>query len=427
MDSVQYLCELLPKSQTSAGTAVAAGELLTQAGFREISLSDDWCIYPGKSYFTRAYDGTVVAFRAGKRMGYQDIVKIAAAHTDHPCLAIKNSGVLKNGRYRRINVEVYGGAILNTWLDRPLGIAGSVAVRSDIPLRPAMKYVNIDEPVLFIPNLAIHMNREVNKGVELNRQNDIAPLITIAEDELSNEDYLINLVAERLDVKKEDIIDFELYAYVLEKPVIAGIKKEFIMSPAIDNIASVAACLEGIIECENEHDLNMIALFDNEEIGNRTKNGAASGLLYTIIRKIFLSIGRTEENIIESIHDGFLLSLDAAHAMHPAHMEKADPGEKVYLNNGIVIKKAASRSYATDCEASAVIMELCRKNNIPYQVFYNRSDVAGGSTLGCAASSEISMRCADVGIPMLAMHSAVETMGIKDQQHLSALVKAFFL
>lgn len=422
---MEQLKRLLVKSQTAYNAAQAAAELLLEAGFRELSLGDDWCIYPDKEYFTKVFGTTVIAFRTGKNFGYQDVIKIAAAHTDHPCLAIK-SGPGLNNKYRRINVEIYGGAILNTWLDRPLGVAGMVALQSDDVLRPDMRVIDIHRPVLFIPNLAIHMNREVNKGVELNPQTQMAPVIAMLEDRLSGGDYLMELVAQELGVAKEEIIDAQLYAYVLAEPVIAGAKGEFMMAPAIDNIASVSACLEAIISCKNEHNLNMIALFDHEEVGNRTKQGAGSNILQTVIRKIFLSVGRTEENIIESIHDGFLLSLDGAHALHPAYCEKADPVNEVLLNRGIVIKKAAKQSYCTDCESSAAVMQLCRKHNIPYQVFYNRSDSPGGSTLGCAAAAGLSMRAADVGIPMLAMHSAVETMGSADQDALVSLVKAFF-
>lgn len=426
MEYIEKFMEMLPESQSSYNAAQAASKRLIDAGFRELSLSDDWCIYPDKGYFTRVFGSTVIAFRTGRHFGYQDIVKIAAAHTDHPCLSIKAGPLMKSGGYRRVNVEVYGGAILNTWLDRPLGIAGIAALRSGDVMRPEMKVVDIRKPLLFIPNLAIHMNRDVNQGVSLNPQTDMAPVISMVEDGLSQEDYLLQLVAQELHVAKEDILDLQLYAYVLEAPVCVGLHQEFLMSPAIDNIASVFACLEGIQSCKNEHNLNMIALFDHEEVGNHTKQGAGSDILRTVIRKIFLSVGRTEENIIESIHDGFFLSLDGAHAVHPAHAEKSDPENKVLLNRGIVIKKAARQSYCTDCESSAVVMQMCREKNIPYQIFYNRSDVAGGGTLGCAATAGLSMRAADIGIPMLAMHSAVETMGTQDLTGLVGLVQTFF-
>lgn len=422
---MEQLKKLLVKSQTAYNAAAAAADILLKAGFRELSLSDDWCIYPEKEYFTRVFGGTVIAFRTGNHFGYQDVIKIATAHTDHPCLSIK-TGPNLNNKYRRMNVEIYGGAILNTWMDRPLGIAGVVALKSPEVLRPEMRVIDIHRPVLFIPNLAIHMNREVNKGVALNPQTDMAPVIAMLEEKLTNEDYLMGLVAEELGVEKEEILDTQLYAYVLAEPVLVGAREEFLMAPGIDNIASVSACLDAIICCKNEHNLNMIALFDHEEVGNNTKQGAGSDILKTVIRKIFLSIGRTEENIIESIHDGFLLSLDGAHALHPAHMDKSDPANEVLLNHGIVIKKAARQSYCTDCESSAVVMQLCKENNIPYQVFYNRSDIPGGSTLGTAAATGLSMRAADIGVPMLAMHSAVETMGVEDQKAMVTLLKTFF-
>lgn len=418
--------QLLVKSQTAYNAAQTASEYLLAKGFRELSLSDDWCIYPEKEYFTRVYGGTVIAFRTGNKFGYQDIIKIATAHTDHPCLSIKLGGTMDQNGYHRLNVEVYGGAILNTWLDRPLGIGGVVALKGADIFNPRMEVVDIRKPILFIPNLAIHMNRDVNKGVALNPQNDLAPIISQVKNEAQKEDYLLNIIAEELKIEKEEIIDMQLYAYVLAEPVLVGARQEFIMAPAIDNIASVYACLSAITSCKNEHNLNMIALFDHEEVGNGSKQGADSDILQTVIRKIFLSLGRTEENIIESIHDGFLLSLDGAHGVHPAYSQKSDPVNEVFLNKGIVIKKAARQSYCTDCESSAVIIQLCKNAGIPYQFFYNRSDIPGGSTLGNAASTNLSMRAADVGVPMLAMHSAIETMGADDLKTLEVLVKEFF-
>lgn len=418
--------QLLVKSQTAYNAAKAAAEYLLAKGFRELSLSDDWCIYPEKEYFTRVYDGTVIAFRTGNKFGYQDIIKIATAHTDHPCLSIKMGGTMNQNGYRRLNVEVYGGAILNTWLDRPLGIGGIVALKGMDVFSPRMEIIDIHKPILFIPNLAIHMNRDVNKGVAINQQTELAPIIEHIEQDAQREDYLLDIVAKELKIAKDEILDMQLYAYVLAEPVLVGAKEEFLMAPAIDNIASVYACLSGIASCKNEHNLNMIALFDHEEVGNGSKQGAGSDILQTVIRKIFLSLGRTEENIIESIHDGFLLSLDGAHGVHPAYAQKSDPVNEVLLNKGVVIKKAARQSYCTDCESSAIVMQLCQSANIPYQIFYNRSDIPGGSTLGNVASTNLSMRAADVGIPMLAMHSAVETMGVKDEKALEMLVKEFF-
>lgn len=398
---------------------------LEQAGFTEIKLSEDWILERGGGYFINVYDSSVLAFKIGKNFD-RGMLRVAAAHTDHPCLYIKPSPEMTTKGYGKINVEVYGGAILNTWLDRPLSVAGRVALKSDNPFKPIVKIVDFRKPVFTIPNLAIHMNREINKGVELNRQIDMIPLAAILEDEMNRENFFMEYLAKHLQVKAEDILDFELYVYNTDKGERIGLNEEFISAPRLDNITSVVACVEGITGAVRDDGLNAIALYDNEEIGSRTKQGADSNLLGFVLEKLYRALGYEREDYLQASLEGFLLSIDVAHGLHPNKSEKSDPTNTNMINDGIVIKRASSQTYATDCETIAMLEMICQNNNIPYQKYACRSDGTTGSTLGTIANKYIPMRAVDIGVPILAMHSSRELMGVKDQTYLEKLVKSYF-
>ena len=398
---------------------------LEQAGFTEIKLSEDWILERGGGYFINVYDSSVLAFKIGKNFD-RGMLRVAAAHTDHPCLYIKPSPEMTTKGYGKINVEVYGGAILNTWLDRPLSVAGRVALKSDNPFKPIVKIVDFRKPVFTIPNLAIHMNREINKGVELNRQIDMIPLAAILEDEMNRENFFMEYLAKHLQVKAEDILDFELYVYNTDKGERIGLNEEFISAPRLDNFTSVVACVEGITGAVRDDGLNVIALYDNEEIGSRTKQGADSNLLGFVLEKLYRALGYEREDYLQASLEGFLLSIDVAHGLHPNKSEKSDPTNTNMINDGIVIKRASSQTYATDCETIAMLEMICQNNNIPYQKYACRSDGTTGSTLGTIANKYIPMRAMDIGVPILAMHSSRELMGVKDQAYLEKLVKSYF-
>lgn len=399
---------------------------LHAGGFSELKLNEEWKIEQGEKYYVNLFGSSIVAFDIGRKFGYYNRVNIAAAHSDSPCFIVKPNPEIQSGKYLKLNVECYGGAILNTWLDRPLGLAGIVVTRGESTFTPVTHLFDSKKPVLVIPNLAIHYNREVNKGVELNKQKDMTPLAGMLEENLSKNNFLYNYLSGELGIDKEDILDFQLYVYNFEEGCIVGINNDMVMAPRIDNLASAYVCLSQMINGDNKKNFNVIAVFDNEEVGSKTKQGAASDVLYQILRKAFVALGRGEDNLNERINEGFLLSLDGAHAIHPNQGEKYDPTNPIYLNDGIVIKKSANQAYATDSVSAAVIKCLCEKNDISFKEFVNKSDIAGGSTLGAIASTKLPMRIADVGIPMLAMHSSMEIMGSKDIEALSFLVKAVF-
>lgn len=422
----EKLLQLLKAGTSAIMVVKEAEQQLKEAGFEELCFSNTWGLTEGGKYYMKHHDTTLLAFTVGQQVESQEGFKIAAAHTDFPCLRIKPNPDVATSGYAQVNVEVYGGAILNTWLDRPLSISGRIAVKSNDVMHPDMRYIDIKRPLMTIPNLAIHMNREVNKGVELNRQTDMLPVVGLLEKELNEKQAFLKFLAKEEGVAVEDILDYELWVYCMQEPVTFGMNEELILSPRLDNLTSVQALLTGIIEGKQKKGINVIALFDHEEIGSKTKQGAGSLLLLNVLEKICDSFGKTTAQTKESIYESFLLSVDVAHGLHPNNAGKMDITNKPVLGGGLCIKEACSQSYATDCEAVAVVEQICQRAGVAYQKFVNRSDMAGGGTLGSIASSIIPIPTVDVGIPLLAMHSAAETMGKKDMESLTGLVREFF-
>lgn len=415
------------KKSASPYHAVLEGiTMLEEAGFTELDFRKSFCLQPGGKYYTKPFGTTVFAFTIGKQVTETQQFRLASAHTDHPCLHVKPTAELTSKGYLRVNTEIYGGPILNTWLDRPLSVAGRVSLKSENPFAPATKIIRVDKPFLTIPNLAIHMNKEVNKGVELMKQTDMLPLMGVLNETLNEKSYFIEFLAKELEVEASDILDFDLYVYCAEDGLLLGMNEEFIQSPRLDNLTSCHALLRGIIDGNREDGINIIGLFDNEEIGSGTKQGADSALFSMFLEKIYQALGYSRAALNDSILSSFLISMDVAHALHPSKTEKYDPVNYALMNDGVVFKISGNQRYTFDTEAIASMVMLCDKYNIPYKKFVNHSDVIGGGTMGPIISSWLPMMTVDVGIPMLAMHSARELMGIKDQTALVDLATAFF-
>lgn len=425
--SAENLIDVIGECTCSFTTAKKSMELLKEAGFRQLKINENWDIEYGGKYYINVYDSSVYAFTVGKNFDAKNKIKIAVAHTDHPCLYVKPNPAVKMGDYGCINVETYGGLILNTWLDRPLSAAGKITYKSNDVYNPNVKIVDFEKSLFTIPNLAIHQNREINKGIELSKQKDMLPMCSMISDKLNKDDFFINYMADKVGVSKEEILDFEIYIYNNDIPDIIGIDDDFISSPRLDNITSVVACLNGIINADNQNGINLIGLFDNEEIGSSTKQGADSVMLSNIVEKIYMYLGFGRMEYLNSIMSGFILSVDVAHGEHPNKLEKSDITNKNPLNNGFVIKRSSSQTYATDATSIAIVEQLARKNNIPYQKFVSNSDITTGSTLGNYVDKFMPMRIVDLGVPILAMHSAREVMGAKDQRALEKLLETFFV
>ncbi len=421
----QRLLNTISVSTSPIHCVQEAKRQLLDAGFTELRMAESFELEKGKGYVMELYNSSLLAFRANKQFTPGEGFRFAYAHTDFPGFSLKARPEIVEGVYRKLNVEVYGSPILNSWMDRPLSISGKVAVRTKDLFHPEIRLVDFKRPLLTIPNLAIHLDREVNKGKELNSQIDMLPLLGMAGERIKQEEF-IEVLAKEIHVSAKDILDFELGVYVCEEGVELGMKKEFISAPRIDNLSSVQGCLTGIITGERSHGIDVIACFDHEEVGSRSKKGADSNLLGLLLEKIYCSLGGTTASYYDALLKSHCLSVDVAHAIHPNKKEKSDVTNKVYLNKGIAIKITNSQAYASDCEMVGILVQICDKCGLPYQKYYNRSDIKGGSTLGSIINGILPLQTQDIGIPILAMHSARETMGAKDQVDLEKLLVAFF-
>ena len=399
---------------------------LIQNDFKELNLREKWDIEKNGKYFVTKNDSAIVSFIIGNGDIEKEGFRIIGAHTDSPTFKIKPSPEMTENGYLKLNTEVYGGPILNTWLDRPLSFAGRVTLKGNDIMHPESKLVDIKKPVLIIPNLAIHMNRDVNKGVELDKQKDMLPLMGLAEDDFVKENFIIELMAKELKCNNEDIVDFDIYLYEVEKGSIIGVNDEFISAGKLDDLAMVHAGIEAIINTKENKTTQMMVCFDNEEIGSRTKQGAGSPMLKNIIERIVYKLGGDKEELQRALYSSFLISADMAHAVHPNSGEKHDPINKPVINKGPVIKMNANQNYTTDSDSNTVYEMICRNLNIPVQKFVNRSTERGGSTIGPISSSQLDIRSIDIGNPMLAMHSVRELGGVIDHWNIFESFKGFF-
>ena len=398
---------------------------LEESGFEELRLEERWEIKAGGKYFVSPYPSMAIAITVGDLKAGETVLRIGMAHTDQPMMKIKPNAEMTQKKYMKLNAEKYGGLILNTWLDRPLGISGKVVLKSQQVFKPEVRFFDSKRPVLVIPNLAIHMNRDVNQGVALNPQTHMLPLFGLAGEEM-DEHYFTQYIAKELGVKAEDILDYDLFAYNYEKSQKVGVQEELLLAPRIDNLASVYALLEGIKCSEPKNNIHIAGFFDHEEVGSRSKQGADSSLLSMVIERIMEASHLDRQAFMQAIAGGFMLSVDGAHALHPNYAEKNDPTTMTLLGDGVVIKQSGTQRYLSDSEATGILMQLCEKNKIPFQKQINRSDVMGGQTLGPIANAYLPMMGEDLGICMLAMHSSMETTSCADCEALVAFAKAYY-
>ena len=419
--------EFIDESPSTYHVVKNCSDILDENGFERIMPREKWEIKKGGKYFLKKSSSTIIAFTVGEDFDVKNGFKIFGAHTDSPCFRIKPSPEIVTENVVRLNTEVYGGPILSTWFDRPLSIAGRVIVKGENSFFPRTLKIKIDEPLLTIPNLAIHQNREVNNGVKIDKQNDVLPVISLINKNFEREGYLERVILEKTGIKKEDIIDFDLYLYATEKGCLLGANEEFMSSPKIDNLASVYTGLIGLLEAEENQDrINIFVAFDNEEIGSATKQGADSNYLLNTLERISLALGLSRGDFLQMLESSYILSADAAHAAHPAHLGKTDPTNRGKINEGISIKISAKQKYTSDGYSIAVIKQLIEGTEIQIQPFVNESNELGGSTIGPISSTHLDIDGVDLGVPMLAMHSVRELCGIFDVFYLKELAKEFF-
>ena len=419
--------EFIDESPSTYHVVKNCSDILDENGFERIMPREKWEIKKGGKDFLKKSSSTIIAFTVGEDFDVKNGFKIFGAHTDSPCFRIKPNPEIITENVVRLNTEVYGGPILSTWFDRPLSIAGRVIVKGEDSFFPRTVKIKIDEPLLTIPNLAIHQNREVNNGVKIDKQNDVLPVISLINKNFEREGYLERIILEKTGIKKEDIIDFDLYLYATEKGCLLGANEEFMSSPKIDNLASVYTGLIGLLEAEENQDrINIFVAFDNEEIGSATKQGADSNYLLNTLERISLALGLSRGDFLQMLESSYILSADAAHAAHPAHLGKTDPTNRGRINEGISIKISAKQKYTSDGYSIAVIKQLIEGTEIQIQPFVNESNELGGSTIGPISSTHLDIDGVDLGVPMLAMHSVRELCGIFDVFYLKELAKEFF-
>lgn len=404
-----------------------AGEL-EKAGFRHVDPRMPLgCIKAGDKLYVTKNDSSIYAFHIGTLPLAEAGFRMICAHCDSPTFRIKpNAEMLCEGGMVKLNTEVYGGPIMSTWFDRPLTLAGRVIVKGNDMLSPKTLLMHVKRPLLQISNLAIHFNRQVNDGVKLSKQKDVLPLLGMVTDELERGNMLTNIICSELNINKEDILDFDLYLADTTPACTFGVHDELISSGRLDDLSMCFAGLEALLAAPLTDTTKVLAIFDNEETGSQTKQGAGSPFLASMLKRIAMAQGGSEEAYWQAVERAFMISADNAHAWHPNYPEKFDPTNHPVLGGGPVIKFNAAQKYASDAVSAAVFAEICREAGVPCQRFVNHSDVAGGSTLGNILASSIPLRGVDMGNAILAMHSCRETGSVADHCYCVAAFTRFF-
>ncbi|WP_148557006.1 M18 family aminopeptidase [Terrisporobacter petrolearius] len=410
----ENLIDYIYDSPTAFNAVETSKDLLLKNGFNELKMNEKWKLKVGGKYFITKNSSSLTAFVINSD-NMQDGFRIIGSHSDSPTFRIKpNAEMTVENSYLKLNTEGYGGAILSTWFDRPLAIAGRVVLKSENVLCPRQEIININRPVCIIPNIAIHMNRSINDGYKFNKQKDTLPLVGLINDTLEKDDFLLNEISRELNVDKKEILDFDLYLYEYEKGNIIGPSEEFISSSRLDNLSMAHASLHGLIDSKGKNGINIASIFDNEEVGSSTKQGADSNMLLNLLERICISLGKDREEFFSAIYSSFMISADLAHALHPNLVEKHDPTNKPIMGGGPVIKISANQAYTSDAFSSGVYKNICEKCGVKYQQFVNRSDERGGSTIGPISSTHLDINSVDIGSPILSMHSVRELGSVED-------------
>lgn len=420
------LLQYLNDSPTAYHAVENAAKILRENGFQELKETVEWSLDKGGRYFVVKNHSCIIAFTMGEGELAREGFRIIGAHTDSPGLKIKPGActVTPDG-YVKVNVEVYGGTILSTWFDRPLALAGRVIVKEGGTLKE--KLVQIDKPVLMLPNLCIHFHRDVNDNCSYNKQTEMLPLLSMKEDGVEKEDYLLNLIEAETGICKADILDWELFLYEYQRGIFTGKNEEFISASRIDDLSMVYAALWALTESrDGGSPCRVFAAFDNEEVGSASAQGANSGFLMHILNRICKNLGLSEDAFFQAIANSTSISADTAHAVHPNYSDKHDPESRPVLGGGPVIKYSASQRYSTTAFSAAGFMEACERAGVPCQKFVNRNDIAGGSTIGPAISSLTTIPTVDVGIPILAMHSIREFGAVMDNVYTEMAFQAYY-
>ena len=419
IETTEKLLEFIEKSPTAFQAVDEMKKRFTEGGFQVLSEREHLNLIPGGKYVVTRNNSALIAFAIPEDSPFA--FHIMASHSDSPAFKIKENPEMKvDGSYVKLNVEKYGGMLMAPWFDRPLSVAGRVVVKENGRL--VEKLVNIERNLVMIPNLAIHMNREANNGTAYNPQKDMLPLFAAENTDRT----LLEMIAEQVGADKSDILSHDLFLYNRMPGTIWGADREFVSSARLDDLQCAFSSMEGLLGAETKNSIAVHCVLDNEEVGSGTKQGAASTFLKDTLLRINTGLGRTYEEYLMTLAGSFMVSADNAHALHPNYADKTDPVNHPVLNKGIVIKYNANQKYCTDAVSAAEFTELCIKAGVPYQTFVNRSDIAGGSTLGNISNTQVAMNTVDIGLPQLAMHSPYETAGVKDTEYLIRVAGELF-
>ena len=419
IETTEKLLEFIEKSPTAFQAVDEMKKRFTEGGFQVLSEREHWNLIPGRKYVVTRNNSALIAFAIPEDPPFA--FHIMASHSDSPTFKIKENPEMKvDGSYVKLNVEKYGGMLMAPWFDRPLSAAGRVVVKENGRL--VEKLVNIERDLVMIPNLAIHMNREANNGTAYNPQKDMLPLFAAENTDRT----LLEMIAEQIGADRSDILSHDLFLYNRMPGTIWGVDQEFVSSARLDDLQCAFSSMEGLLRAEPRENIAVHCVLDNEEVGSSTKQGAASTFLKDTLLRINTGLGRTYEEYLMTLAGSFMVSTDNAHALHPNYADKTDPVNHPVLNKGIVIKYNANQKYCTDAVSAAEFIELCAKADVPYQTFVNRSDIAGGSTLGNISNTQVAMDTVDIGLPQLAMHSPYETAGVKDTEYLIRVAGELF-
>ena len=421
---IKRLLSFLDASPVNFWAVKNIAEELQKNGFRHVNPQEPLGkVEAGDKFFVTKNDSSIYAFQIGRKPLADAGFHMVCAHCDSPTFRIKpNAEMTCEGGIVKLNTEVYGGPIMSTWFDRPLTLAGRVIVKGEDTMHPQTLLLHIKRPLLQISNLAIHFNRQVNDGVKLSRQKDVLPILGIINGELEQGNLLMNVITAELNIRQKDILDFDLYLADATPACTFGVHDEFISSGRLDDLSMCWAGVEAMIASAPTDTTQVLALFDNEETGSQTKQGAGSPFLSYMLKRIALSQSGTEEAYYQAVERAFMVSADNAHAWHPNYGEKYDPTNHPMLGGGPVIKFNAAQKYASDAVSAAIFANICEQAGVPCQRFVNHSDVAGGSTLGNILASSIPLKGVDMGNAILAMHSCRETGSVIDHEY---TVKAF--
>ena len=416
-ENAKKLIDFIRQSPTAFHAVACIEKALT--GFAKLNEHERWQLVPGGKYYVVRNQSSVIAFTLPKEPF--SAFQLIASHSDSPAFKIKeNAEVTVRDKYVQLDTERYGGMIMSSWFDRPLSVAGRALVRDGEGVRAVL--VNLDRDMAVIPNVAIHMNREINNGYKYNAAVDTWPLWGGRD---AKETFRAQM-AQAAGVETKDLLGADLFLYNRMEGRIWGVKEEFISAPRLDDLECAFASVQALLAAGEGKHANVCCVFDNEEVGSTTKQGADSSFLSDVLRRILLALGRDEEDCYTLLSSSFMLSADNAHAVHPNHPEFSDPQNAVYMNEGIVIKFNANQKYTTDGVSEAVFHQICEKAGVPVQHYANRSDMAGGGTLGNISGRHVSINTLDIGLAQLAMHSCYETAGVRDVDSMIAGMKAFY-